>query len=171
VAGIHLMDPASGEYNRPFLTPGIELVRGYARMQGVVYRTGDRRFEGRTAAVAIAQIKDDPDCAMVNRNQGSGTRILIDRLLAGSQPAGYAVQSRSHNAVAAAVSQSRADWGVAIQYVAVLNGLGFLPLQQEQFDLAIPGDRLSRPAVAALVELLRDEETIRELALRHCLIA
>jgi putative molybdopterin biosynthesis protein len=41
---------------------------------------------------------------MVNRNQGSGTRILIDRLLQGAQPIGYAVQPRSHNAVAAAVA-------------------------------------------------------------------
>ena len=69
---------------------------------------------------------------MVNRNKGSGTRILIDRLLDGAQPAGYAVQSRNHNAVAAAVSQGRADWGVAIETVAKQAGLGFLPLVEEK---------------------------------------
>ena len=53
---------------------------------------------------------------MVNRNPGSGTRILIDRLLGGARPAGYAVQPKSHNAVAAAVAQGRADWGVAIAH-------------------------------------------------------
>ena len=55
---------------------------------------------------------------MVNRNQGSGTRILIDRLLAGARPRGYAVQASNHNAVAAAVAQGRADWGLAIESVA-----------------------------------------------------
>ena len=61
---------------------------------------------------AIAAATSDPSCVMVNRNQGSGTRALIDRLLAGTRPAGYAVQPRNHNAVAAAVLQERADWGV-----------------------------------------------------------
>ena len=55
---------------------------------------------------------------MVNRNQGSGTRALIDRLLEGVKPAGYAVQPRNHNAVAAAVSQGRADWGVTLDTIA-----------------------------------------------------
>ena len=55
---------------------------------------------------------------MVNRNQGSGTRALIDRLLEGARPAGYAVQPRNHNAVAAAVSQGRADWGVTLDTIA-----------------------------------------------------
>ena len=55
---------------------------------------------------------------MVNRNAGAGTRILIDRLLGAARPAGYGNQPRSHNAVAAAVAQGRADWGVAIEPVA-----------------------------------------------------
>ena len=55
---------------------------------------------------------------MVNRNQGSGTRALIDRLLEGVKPAGYAVQPRNHNAVAAAVLQGRADWGVTLDIIA-----------------------------------------------------
>ena len=54
---------------------------------------------------AIAQALDDPACVMVNRNQGSGTRVLIDRLLGGVKPRGYAVQPRNHNAVAAAVAR------------------------------------------------------------------
>ena len=51
---------------------------------------------------------------MVNRNQGAGTRILIDQLLGPARPDGYWNQPRSHNAVAAAVAQKRADWGVTI---------------------------------------------------------
>jgi hypothetical protein len=76
IAAIHLMDPATGEYNRPFLTPALELVSGYRRLQGIVYRKGDRRFEGRSLEDAIGGAIVGPDCLMVNRNAGSGTRIL-----------------------------------------------------------------------------------------------
>ncbi len=138
IAGIHLFDTATGTYNWPFLKPGIDLIPGYRRMQGVLYRKGDVRFEGRTAEEAIAAAKDDPQCAMVNRNQGSGTRILIDRLLGAARPNGYAVQPRSHTAVAAAVAQGRADWGVAIEDAARQKQLGFLPLTEEHYDFAVP---------------------------------
>src|SRR5262245_51077057 len=112
VAGIHLLDPKTDEYNRPFLTPILELIPGYGRVQGVVFRRSDLRFEGKTAVEAVGQVRFDPACVMINRNQGSGTRALIDRLLEGIRPEGYAVQPRNHNAVAAAVAQGRADWGV-----------------------------------------------------------
>jgi putative molybdopterin biosynthesis protein len=96
---------------------------------------------------------------MINRNAGSGTRILIDRLLHGSRPAGYANQAKTHNAVAAAIVQERADWGVAIVTVARHYGLGFLPLQAEQYDFVVPKDRLSRAPVQRFLELLREEST------------
>ena len=159
VAGMHLLDAATGEYNRPFLTPGLELVRGYGRLQGVVFRRGDLRFENRTADAAIAAAIGDPDCLMINRNQGSGTRVLIDRLLAGTRPPGYAVQPRNHNAVAAAVAQRRADWGVTLETVARNAGLGFLPVQHEQYDFAMPHARAERPAVLAFTALLQQPAT------------
>ena len=56
---------------------------GYGRLQGIVFRREDPRFAGRSAADAVAAALGDPACVMVNRNQGSGTRVLIDRLLAG----------------------------------------------------------------------------------------
>jgi len=154
LAGMHLLDPESGQYNVPLVTPEVELVEGYGRLQGVLFRPGDRRFEGRTAREAIDRAKGDPDCMMVNRNRGSGTRILVDRLLAGTEPGGYAVQTKSHNAVAAAVAQGRADWGVAIEWVARHAGLGFLPLDDERYDFVIPKSRLDRPAVVAFRQLL-----------------
>ena len=102
---------------------------------------------------------------MVNRNRGSGTRVLIDGLLAGRRPPGFAVEVRSHNAVAAAVAQGRADWGVAIAPVARAYGLAFLPLRAEQYDFAIPADRWDRPAVVGLPRRCSDEaETRRRLA-------
>jgi putative molybdopterin biosynthesis protein len=159
VAGVHLLDPGTGEYNRPFLTPGLELARGYGRLQGVVFRPGDVRFEQRTAEAAIAAVQGDPDCLMVNRNQGSGTRVLIDRLLGGARPPGYAVQPRNHNAVAAAVAQRRADWGVTLETVARTAGLGFLPVQHEQYDFVVPTARAERPAVRAFKALLQQPST------------
>ena len=161
VAGVHMLDPETGEYNRPFLTDALELIRGYGRLQGIVFRQGDRRFDGRDAADAIAVAIDDPGCVMVNRNQGSGTRALIDRLLGGTRPAGYAVQPRNHNAVAAAVRQGRADWGVTLDTVAGGAGLGFIPVQAEQYDFIVPRSRADRPAVVAFRKLLQ-EPRIRE---------
>ncbi|HJU17697.1 MAG TPA: molybdopterin biosynthesis protein [Stellaceae bacterium] len=164
VAGIHLMDPASGEYNRPFLDEGLELIPGYLRLQGIVFRPGDARFAGRAAAPAIAAAASDPDCLMINRNSGSGTRILIDRLLAGARPAGYAHQTRSHNAVALAVAQNRADWGVAIATVARQYGLGFVPLGPEHYDFIVPKARLAREPVRRFIALLEEPEVRARLA-------
>jgi len=149
VAGVHLLDPETGEYNRPFLTPALELIPGYGRLQGIVFRAGDPRFEGRNALAAIAGALSDRSCVMVNRNQGSGTRALIDRLLAGAKPPGYAVQPRNHNAVAAAVAQGRADWGVTLDTIARGAGLGFIPVQHEQYDFVTPKARADRPGVQA----------------------
>ena len=156
IAGIHLLDAHTGEYNRPFLIPGLDLIRGYGRLQGIVFRRGDARFEGRTEADAIAAALADPACVMVNRNQGSGTRALIDRLLNGAKPAGYAVQPRTHNAVAAAVVQDRADWGVTLDTIARRAGLGFIPVQQEQFDFVSPTARATRHAVETFRARLAD---------------
>ena len=164
IAGIHLMDPATGVYNRPYLDETLHLVRGYGRLQGFVYRAGDRRFEGRDAAGAIAVASADAACLMVNRNAGSGTRILVDRLLGEARPAGYSHQTRSHNAVAAAIAQERADWGVAIETVARRYGLGFLPLQAEEYDFVVPLERRERPAIGRFIALLDNTGVRTELA-------
>ena len=154
IAPAHLLDPATGTYNQPFLAPGMRLVPGWRRVQGVVFRPGDPRFEGLAGAEAVAAVAADPACLLVNRNAGSGTRILLDGLLAGVKPAGYANQPKSHNAVAAAVAQGRADWGVAIATVARTYGLGFLPLADEHYDFFLPEARAHRPAVMAFLAAL-----------------
>ena len=156
IAPIHLLDPDSGEYNRPFLTPELELVGGYRRLQGILYRKGDARFEGRSLDEAITVALTAPDCLMVNRNAGSGTRILTERLLNDARPAGYWSQPKSHNAVAVAVAQNRADWGMAIESVARQYGLGFIPAQDEHYDFAIPKSRWDSPAVQHFRKALAD---------------
>jgi putative molybdopterin biosynthesis protein len=164
VASVHLMDPASGEYNRPLLTDALALVPGYRRMQGLVFRPGDARFaDKRTVRDAVAAALADPECTMVNRNAGSGTRVLIDQLLGTRRPPGHGVQTKSHNAVAAAVHQGRADWGIAIDTVARQYGLGFIALQEEHYDFVVPRSRLGRPAVRAFEALLADPEMRQRL--------
>jgi putative molybdopterin biosynthesis protein len=101
---------------------------------------------------------------MVNRNAGAGTRILIDKLVGGLRPPGYANQPRSHNAVAAAVAQGRADWGVAIEPVARMYGLAFLPLTPEHYDFLLVESRRERPAVQAFLAALRDPRTRERIA-------
>jgi putative molybdopterin biosynthesis protein len=159
VAPVHLIDPATGVYNRHLIEPGLTLVKGWRRMQGVLHRTGDARFEGRSAKNAVQAALADQTCIMVNRNAGAGTRVLIDALLAGARPPGYANQPRSHNAVAAAVAQGRADWGVAIEPVARLYGLGFLPLSPEEYDFLMVESRRDRPAVQGFLAALRERQT------------
>jgi molybdopterin molybdotransferase/putative molybdopterin biosynthesis protein len=163
IAGVHLLDPATGEYNRPLLTDALSLVPGYGRMQGIVHRRGDARFEGKRLEEAITTALQEADCVMVNRNAGSGTRIIIDRLLGQKRPPGHGIQTKSHNAVAAAVSQGRADWGVAIDTVALQYDLEFIPVQEERYDFIVPKARLERPAVRAFCALLDDVEVRGEL--------
>jgi putative molybdopterin biosynthesis protein len=164
LAGVHLLDPETDTYNTPFLDEGMELIPGYTRQQGIVFRTDDARFRDCTSAQeALNAALADSNCRMVNRNRGSGTRSLIDRLLGDARPPGYAVEPRNHQAVAAAITQCRADWGVAIAPVARDGDLGFLPLRDECYDFVAPTSRRQRPAVRAFCELLASEGVQTEL--------
>lgn len=160
LAGIHLFDPATGTYNTPFLGSRLRLIPGYRRMQGIVFRAGDPRFDRFEPRL----LTEDSSLMMVNRNRGSGTRALIDELLGACRPPGHAIEARSHHGVAAAVVQGRADWGVAIAPVAKLYALGFIPWKAEHYDFAVPAARWDRPAVAAFRELLTRSETRRMLS-------
>ncbi|MCC6777214.1 MAG: molybdopterin biosynthesis protein [Hyphomicrobiales bacterium] len=164
LAPVHLVDPHTGIYNAHLLRPGLALVKGWQRMQGFVHRSDDRRFAGLQATEAVAAALADQRCLMVNRNAGAGTRVLIDQLLAGARPPGYSNQPRSHNAVAAAVAQGRADWGIAIAPVAGLYGLGFIPIAPEDYDFLLVEARLERAAVRAFVAALRDAEVRSRIA-------
>jgi molybdenum cofactor synthesis domain-containing protein len=158
-APIHLFDDKTEIYNAPFLSEGLELVPGWRRMQGIVFKKGDQRFEGLSAEQAVRAAIADPSCIMVNRNQGAGTRILIDRLLGDTRPDGYWNQPRSHNAVAAAVAQGRADWGMTIAPVACASDLGFISFAEEHYDFAVVSSRKNRPAVQAFLSALASPQT------------
>ncbi|MDH5752117.1 MAG: molybdopterin biosynthesis protein [Deltaproteobacteria bacterium] len=175
IAGSHLLDEKTGIYNQPFLDDSLHLEKGYGRRQGLVFRKDDDRFGGLELQEALTLIKtpaaplagegspDGKTSLMINRNRGSGTRILIDKLLDGQKPQGYLVEAKSHNAVAAAVAQGRADWGVAINHVAEQLGLGFLFIVNEEYDFVIPRARQDRPAVKAFLSMLHSQETQKAL--------
>jgi putative molybdopterin biosynthesis protein len=162
--GIHLLDPDTGQYNRPFLNDDMLLLSGYRRMQGLVFRRDDSRFNQDHWELVLRSILNNSELRMVNRNAGSGTRVVIDQLLGGATPPGFAMQVRSHNAVAAAIDQERADWGIGIEPVAQMYDLGFVPIQPEQFDLVVPVTRSDRPAVRALQALLANDRIQAQLA-------
>jgi len=167
LAGVHLLDPADGLYNRAALArvgAGGVLVRGYVRRQGIYYRGDD--FPD--APPTLAALAGTADLRMLNRTRGAGTRVLLDLLLdeiareRGVEPVdlraaitGYDVETRSHNAVAAAVSAGRADWGLGIEAVAVAYGLGFAPLRDEEYDFLTLRGRLEREPVRAFLGVLR----------------
>lgn len=165
VAGVHLLDPATNVYNKTLLPKGVRLLEGYGRMQGIVFRTGDKRFAGKSIEGIIAVATNTADCILINRNAGSGTRILIDQLLAGARPVGYLNEAKSHQAIAAAVAQGRADWGVAIAQVAADQKLSFVPVREERFDFAIPEARWDREPVRIFRKIVESADVRERLRL------
>jgi putative molybdopterin biosynthesis protein len=167
LAGVHLLDPTTGLYNRverERLGADGVLIKGYVRRQGIYFRKDDFPAEPPT----LAGLAGTAELRLLNRNRGAGTRVLLDLLLEdlardrGVPPAelragiaGYDVETRSHNAVAAAVASGRADWGLGIEAVAVAYDLGFVALRDEEYDFLCLGDRLEREPVRAFLEVLR----------------
>ena len=157
LAGTHLMKKGSNQYNHHLLTPEIALIKGYRRSQGLLFRKDDSRFAliENNVEKTTRQLIEDQNLRMINRNLGSGTRVLLDRILGDRRPSGFFQEAKSHNSVAAAIAQKRADWGIAIQSVAEDSGLEFIPIQDEEYDFAIPQKRLNRPEVRQFIDLLR----------------
>ncbi|RLI29967.1 MAG: molybdopterin biosynthesis protein, partial [Candidatus Hecatellales archaeon] len=170
LAGIHLLDEKTGQYNLPFieefgLKGRVALFSGYLRRQGFMVASGNPKgFKGLEDLLR-------PDIKMINRNPGSGTRILLDfhlKRLAESQGLtleeltvkieGYEVEARSHSAVAAAIAQGKADVGLGIETAASLYGLDFIPLAMEHYDFAVNLESLEKPAVKAFLSLLSSKE-------------
>ena len=162
VAGVHLQDERSGEYNVPFVsTFGLEksavLVRGYDREQGLIIKEGNPKNIRGVADLVREGIR------FINRNKGSGTRLLIDRHLtelaiSTNRIEGYTYEAKSHSAVAAAVKNDRADVGFGIRTVAEVPGLDFIKLDDEKYDFLIAEERMNKKAVKAFVELLGKKE-------------
>ena len=162
LAGTHLLDPDSGDFNFPFLDkylPGIEvLVLNLAiRHQGLIVPKGNPK-----ALRGIADLAR-PDLSFINRQRGAGTRILLDYQLqqAGLNPAtirGYDREEFTHMAVAVNVLSGAADSGLGIFSAARALGLDFVPLARERYDLVIPRRFIEDHRIQALLALLQREE-------------
>ena len=162
LAGSHLFDAESGEYNAPYirrlLTPHgirVALVGFVTRVQGLIVQPGNPK-DIRGLADLLRE-----DVRFVNRQRGAGTRVLLDYHLArqGIDPTriqGYAREESSHLAVAAAVAGGVADCGLGIQAMARSHNLGFLPLFHERYDLVIPMAQMESDLLAPFLALLRD---------------
>jgi putative molybdopterin biosynthesis protein len=164
VAGVHLLSE-SGMYNEPFVKDikGAVLVKGYIRDQGLIVGKGN--------PLGIRGVEDLPGKRFINRTKGSGTRTLLDmelkklaqkrsesfQAIADSIP-GYDVEAKTHNAVAAAVKTNKADVGLGIKTVADQNGLGFIPLRDEEYDFVVQEQRMDKPAVKAFLDVLNSSE-------------
>lgn len=160
LAGVHLFDPESGEYNSPYLErllPGKELrlVNLAYRMQGWIVPPGNPDGIGKVADIAAKKID------YINRQKGAGTRILFDHLLeqAGLTPAqicGYEREEHTHLGIAAAVAAGTARAGLGILPAARAFGLDFIPLCEERFDLLMNDSFYRSEAGAAVLKLIRD---------------
>ncbi|MEM0350392.1 MAG: substrate-binding domain-containing protein, partial [Archaeoglobaceae archaeon] len=173
IAGTHLLDE-DGVYNEGIIRRlGIKnavLVKGYLREQGFIVAKGNPK--------GIRDFRDllRDDVRFINRNKGSGTRLLLDmhlRALAEKlgvdfssltkKIKGYEIEAKTHDAIAVAVATKKADVGIGIKSVANVYGLDFIPLRSEEYDFLIPKDRLKKRAVEKFLEVLRSERFAEEL--------
>jgi len=159
LAGCHLLDEETGEYNIPYIgrllpTQSIVVVNLVYREQGLMVCKGNPK--------GIRNPKDlaREDVTFVNRQRGSGTRVLLDYRLREegidpSQIKGYGREEYTHLAVASAVSGGLADVGLGILSAARALGLDFIPLLKERYDLAIPKVHYESLLLQPLLEVIR----------------
>jgi excisionase family DNA binding protein len=139
---VHLLDEETGEYNLPFLrrylpSQDYVVINLWYRSQGLIIKKGN--------PLGIKSLEDvvKRNARFINRNEGSGTRLLLEYLLTQtgfqqSDIVGFADEVDTHLEVAFRVFFGEADVGLGIRYVTHLLSLDFIPLQEERFDLVIP---------------------------------
>src|SRR5262249_33412504 len=142
LAGSHLLDEATGEYNLSFILRyvpgrGLGVVNLVPRVRGFIVAPGTHK-----EVTALADLTRS-GITFVNRQRGSGTRVLLDYLLkqqaiAPEQIAGYEREEFTHLAIAAAVAGGRVDVGLGVLSAARALGMDFVPLREEQDDLLMP---------------------------------
>jgi putative molybdopterin biosynthesis protein len=162
MAGTHLLDPVTGEYNIPYIQKHltgmkVKIIHLAYRQQGFILPPGNPQ--------GIKYLSDlvGYGIRFINRQRGSGTRVLLDYLIAKdgidtAQIRGYEEEEFTHLGVAVAVESGRADVGLGIYGAAKALGLDFVPMEQERYDLIIPQAFFDNPQVQQVIEILRSEE-------------
>lgn len=158
-AGCHLLDTETGEYNISFIKKyfpkgGVRLLRCVGRQQGLMLQKGNPLKIERFGDIAREGLR------YVNRQKGSGTRILTDYLMKKenidpSRVYGYEREELTHTSVAAQIASGSADAGMGIYSAAKLYDLDFMPVCIEEYDLLIPDHAWESPMVRQLVDTLR----------------
>ena len=156
---IHLLDTATGKYNESYIEKyfpdgGVRLVKGVGRVQGLMVRKGN--------PLSIESFKDIAKGRYVNRQIGSGTRILCDYLLKENgidknDVDGYRNEEYTHTAVAALIAAGNADCGLGIYSAAKMYGLDFIEICIEEYDLLIDDKAYDTYAVQKLLETLESD--------------
>ncbi|HHO47878.1 MAG TPA: molybdopterin biosynthesis protein [Desulfobacteraceae bacterium] len=161
VAGSHLLDPATGEYNtgsiRQYLTGlDVTLITLVHRQQGFMVRSGNPK--------SIRGVEDllRGDVTYVNRQGGSGTRVLLDYELdraglSGTGIRGYDFEEYTHMSVAVAVLSGKADAGLGIMAAARALQLDFIPVTEERYDLIIPTEIMTTPGIMQLLNIINSD--------------
>lgn len=162
LAGSHLLDSEDGSYNVSYIRKylpdrAVKLVTLVLRENGLIVPRGNPK--------SICGIEDliRPEVTFINRQTGSGTRILLDYRLKslGLDPArirGYGLEEFTHMAVAVAVLTGSADAGLGIYAAAKALGLDFIPVVTEQYDLVIPAEHFDTEAIQALMGVIRSSD-------------
>jgi putative molybdopterin biosynthesis protein len=162
LAGSHLLDAATGRYNwadvrRVLAGRDVTMMTLVHRQQGLVVARGN--------PLGILGVRDlvRPEVSFVNRQAGSGTRVLLDYEIAkaGIDPGkigGYCVEEYTHMVVAMAVLSGRADAGLAVAAAAQALGLDFVPLARERYDLVFDTPLLDDPRMRVLLDIVRSAE-------------
>lgn len=162
LGGIHLLDETTGEYNKSYLRKyfpngGVRLIRGVGRLQGLIVPKGNPR--------KIMNLSDivENELSYVNRQKGSGTRILLDYLMAQqgidrNLLYGYSREEYTHTAVAAIVASGSADVGLGIYSAASVYDLDFIPLWNENYDFIVTDEAFEMSVVQRFIDILHSNE-------------
>ncbi len=166
LGGIHLLDTKTGIYNKSYVEKYVPknnavTVKGVGRIQGLMVQKGN--------PLNIKEFKDIKNIRYVNRQRGSGTRILCDHLLSenGLTPneiKGYTNEEFTHTAVAALVASGNADAGLGIYSAAKMYDLDFIPICNETYEFLIQKDYIDNPMVKAFIDVLNSEEFRKRLS-------
>ncbi|MEK6679684.1 MAG: substrate-binding domain-containing protein, partial [Nitrospirota bacterium] len=166
IAGTHLLDEETGEYNIAFLKRllperKIILINLVYREQGLLIPKGNPK--------GIKGFKDltRKDITFINRQNGSGTRLLLDKHLKdlnidSHDINGYNHEEYTHMGVAAAVKSGTADAGLAILSAARALDLDFIPVAKERYDIAIPKEFYNLPMIQNLLSIIRNDEEFKK---------
>ena len=166
LAGIHLLDPETGDYNLSYIREHlpdvpVRLMTFAHREQGLMVAAGN--------PLAVGSLDDLTRLRFANRQRGAGTRLLLDyelkqRGIAPEAVNGYEREEFTHLAAAAAVASGAVDCALGVRNAAQSLGLAFIPVGWERYDLCIPVAYEQHPGVMTLLDLLHDDRFKQALA-------